>query len=141
MARRKSHSKKAGKKHTRRRKISGFNTSMVIDPLAMLAGAVIGNYAKKALKETLTFSGKDYSGAAVMVAGILLPKVSKEPIVKALGNGMIVSGGLSTVAVFMPSFPINGIDMIGYADVPTIGRIDAIGTPMSFQDSENEFGY
>jgi len=141
MARKKSkrvgaaHSKKASK----RKRVSGVKFD-AISPVLLIAGAIAGNYAKQALKETLTIKGKDYSGAAVLVAGVVMPMVMKEPMLKSFSNGLIVSGGLSTLATFVPQIPINGLDTIGAIDM--VGAVnvetDTIGMPNSFIEATEE---
>lgn len=152
-------SKKSGKTTTRRRRSSRVGKIDFIEPLALVGGAIAGNYIKKALGETLTFGGsattpgKDYSGAAVLVAGVLLKSYGKTPMIKGLADGMIVSGGISTIHTLIPSLPINGVDMIGlpavnviqgYLGPRTINGVDMIGGPQeqnSWSEPFNEHSF
>jgi len=117
-----------------------------MEPVGLIAGAIAGNFVKKAIGDKVTFGGKDYSGLAVLAAGIFLPKFVKSPTMKSIGSGMIVSGGVSAIAEFIPSLPINGIDMIGTNSVNVIGAIDQIGayeTPQGtiVDESESVYSY
>jgi hypothetical protein len=146
--------KKSKKGAPRRRRSARVGKIDFMQPLALVGGAIAGNYVKKALGETLTFGGKDYSGAGVLVAGVLLRTYGKTPLMKGLGDGMIVSGGISTIHTFIPSLPINGVDMIGLSPVNviqgylgphTINGVDMIGQPqeqiLSYMEPENEHAF
>lgn len=149
--------KKSKKGAPRRRRSARVGKIDFMQPLALVGGAIAGNYVKKALGETLTFGKtepKDYSGAAVLVAGVLLRTYGKTPLMKGLGDGMIVSGGISTIHTFIPSLPINGVDMIGLSPVNviqgylgpnTINGVDMIGQPQeriqSYMEPENEYAF
>lgn len=142
--RKKSH--KVGKP-SRRRRSSKVGAINVIEPLGLLAGAIAGNFIKKTIGDKLTVQGKDLSGVAVAAAGVFLPKFVKSPIMKSVGNGMLVSGGLSAIQTFVPSFPINGIDMIGGGPFSpsTISQVDQIGAYIKngtvVDESFNEYSY
>lgn len=125
-----SRKRKTTKKTTRRRRIGSAGLS-VTEPAAMIGGAVAGKYLQDMLGDMLTIGGKDYSGAAVLAIGVFLPKIAgKSPVVKSIGNGMIVAGGLSTLKTFVPSLPINGIDQIGYLpQYQAVNGVDEIGSP------------
>lgn len=145
--------KKSKKGAPRRRRSARVGKIDFMQPLALVGGAIAGNYIKKALGETLTFGGKDYSGAGVLVAGVMLKQYGKSPMMKGLGDGMIVCGGISTIHTFIPSLPINGVDMIGlppvgviqgYLGPRTINGVDMIGGAMeqtSWSDSVNEHSF
>lgn len=143
---RKSH-KKHGKKHRRRRhhSMNGVKGAAMTSA-GLVAGAIAGNYVKSMLSGKLTVGGKDLSGAAVLAVGILLPKVAKSPIMKSIGDGMIVSGGVSTLATFVPQIPINGIDTIGTVDqigAYTVGAVTPVSTigETIVNESYDEFAY
>jgi hypothetical protein len=145
MARRKK-SHKVGKAKTGRRRSHKMGAVNFMEPLGLLAGAIAGNFVKKTLGDKLTIQGKNMSGVAVLAAGIFLPKFVKSPIMKSVGSGMIVSGGLSAISTFVPTFPINGIDMIGESYSPnTISRVDVIGAYTQgdtvVDESMNEYSY
>lgn len=122
--------KKTTRKTTRRRRIGSAGLS-VTEPVAMIGGAIAAKYVQDMLGNMLTIGGKDYSGVGIAAMGIFLPKVAgKSPIVKAIGNGMIVAGGLSAAKTFIPSLPINGIDQIGYLpQYQAVNGVDEIGSP------------
>lgn len=144
MARRK-HKSKVGK--VRRRRHSSHKMGDIkgtaMSGAGLVAGAIAGNYAKKALGATLTFSGKDYSGAAVLALGLFGPKFVKSPMLKSVFDGMIVSGGISTLHEFMPTLPINGVDTIGQVDTIgayTVQGVQTIGETI-VNESYDEYGY
>lgn len=142
MARKRKHKVgKVSRKRHRSTRMGGIQSNLM-SGAGLVAGAIAGNYAKKALGETLTFSGKDYSGAAVLALGLFGPKFVKSPMLKSVFDGMIVSGGISTLHTFIPTLPINGLDAIGMVD--TIGAYTVQGindTPTIVNESYNEFSY
>lgn len=137
--------KKAGK--SRRRRPSMMGAINFTAPAGLIVGAIAGNFVKKTLEGKLTVGGKDLTGPAVLVAGMLLPKFMKSPMGKAIGDGMIVSGGVTTIAEFIPAIPINGVDVIGLLSPATVQGVDVIGvTPVMpeqtiYPESENQFSY
>ena len=124
--------KKHGKTHRRRRHHTmGGVKGAAMNSLGLVAGAIVGNYVKSGLSGKLSVGGKDLSGVAVLAAGIFLPKFVKSPIMQSVGNGMVVSGGVSTLATFVPQIPINGIDMIGQVDTIgaySVGAVSPVST-------------
>lgn len=125
-----SRKRKSTKKTSRRRRIGSAGFS-VTEPVAMVGGAIAAKYLQDKLGDMLTVGGTDYSGVGILALGIFLPKVAgKSPIVKSIGNGMIVAGGLSAAKTFIPSLPINGIDQIGYLpQYQAVNGVDEIGSP------------
>ena len=124
--------KKHGKTTRRRRhhKMAGVKGA-AMQSLGLVAGAIAGNYVKKALDGKLTVGGKDLSGVAVLAAGMFGPRFVKSPMMKSVFDGMVVSGGVSTIATFVPAIPINGIDTIGAVDTIgayTVGAVEPIST-------------
>ena len=148
MARRKS--KKIGKVRSRRTRRVGDVKGTVISSAGLIVGAIAGNYLKDKLAETLTIKATDpkktdmnLSGVAVLAIGMFGPKFVKSPMLKSVFDGMIVSGGVSTVSTFFPTLPMNGIDEIGRVD--TIGAYVVQGIPTIGEtivnESYDEFAY
>lgn len=145
MARRKH--KKIGKvRHRRSSHRMGGVKGTVMSGAGLVAGAIAGNYVKSFLGDKLTVGGKDMSGVAVLALGLFGPKLVKSPAMKSVFDGMIVSGGVSTLATFVPAIPINGIDMIGRVDTIgayTVGAVQSVNTigESIENDSFNEYAY
>ena len=145
MARRKH--KKIGKvRHRRSSHRMGGVKGTVMNGAGLVAGAIAGNYVKSFLGDKLTVGGKDMSGVAVLALGLFGPKLVKSPAMKSVFDGMIVSGGVSTLSTFVPAIPINGIDMIGRVDTIgayTVGAVQSVNTigESIENDSFNEYAY
>lgn len=142
MARRKK--SKIGKVHHRRRpshRMAGVKGT-VMSSAGLIAGSIAGNYVKQALGDKLTVGGKDLSGVAVLALGMFGPRFVKSPMLKSVFDGMIVSGGVSTLATFVPSLPINGLDAIGQVDQIGAYTVQGINDePTIVNESYNEFSY
>ena len=142
MARRKK--SKVGKVHHRRRpsnRMAGVKGT-VMSSAGLVAGAIAGNYVKQALGDKLTVGGKDLSGVAVLALGMFGPRFVKSPMLKSVFDGMIVSGGVTTLATFVPSLPINGLDAIGQVDQIGAYTVQGINDePTIVNESYNEFSY
>ena len=149
MARRKkSKVGKVSRRRHRSHRMGGIQGNLM-SSAGLIAGAIAGNYAKDALKDTFTFGGKtdptkavDYSGVAVLALGLFGPKFVKSPMLKSVFDGMIVSGGISTIHTFMPTLPINGLDAIGQVDQIGAYTVQGINDePTIVNESINEFSY
>lgn len=142
MARRKK--SKVGKVHHRRHrshKMAGVKGT-VMSSAGLVAGAIAGNYVKQALGDKLTVGGKDLSGVAVLALGMFGPRFVKSPMLKSVFDGMIVSGGVTTLSTFVPALPINGLDAIGQVDQIGAYTVQGINDePTIVNESYNEFSY
>jgi hypothetical protein len=142
MARRKK--SKIGKVHHRRHRsnrMAGVKGT-VMSSAGLVAGAIAGNYVKQALGDKLTVGGKDLSGVAVLALGMFGPRFVKSPMLKSVFDGMIVSGGVTTLATFVPALPINGLDAIGQVDQIGAYTVQGINDePTIVNESYNEFSY
>lgn len=107
--------KSGGKSRRRRSRMSGIGENdRLMRGVAITAGVVAANYIKGFVKQYATIGGKDYSGAAPFIIGVLMPKISKNPIALAAADGMMAEGGASLAAVFLPSLPGMGrVDQVG----------------------------
>jgi hypothetical protein len=141
MARKRKH--KIGKVRHRRssHKMAGVKGT-VMSSAGLVAGAIAGNYVKQALGDKLTVGGKDLSGVAVLALGMFGPRFVKSPMLKSVFDGMIVSGGVTTLATFVPALPINGLDAIGQVDQIGAYTVQGINDePTIVNESYNEFSY
>lgn len=110
MARRK---KATAKKHTvkRRRRsrmgaISSDTKSLLMQTVGGIAGAVVGSYVGRAVKDMIVETSatmEDYApyidGGVQVVAGFFLPKIIKKssPLLKGMQAGLLINGGLTIV--------------------------------------------
>lgn len=117
MARRKKHAKKT---HRRRRSHMGAvpkNAIMTI--LGITAGAVVGRMvAKKALPNV---DEKIKNAGVIVLGAMVMPKVMKSDLGRAIGNGMVAAGGVGLAGSFLPA--IAGTDdMIEFP--VTVGEVE-----------------
>lgn len=118
--------KKASRKTTRRRKMSGIGAvgSMASSVLYAVAGGVMAGAVTKYLPASLN----DKVKSAVPVAvGLFLPKFLKGNAGAGIGAGMVAVGGLKLIQSFGVLNGIAGIDQPGY-QVPAISGNYAPGT-------------
>ena len=119
--------KKTNKVRRRSRRSIGFGaSSMLMDVLGVTAGAVI---AKKIPKMLPNMDAK-ITNAAAVVAGVVAPKFIKNPLVAAVGQGMIAVGGVGLVGSFLPALGAADEVLIlsGTDDINTVNGIDEIST-------------
>jgi hypothetical protein len=118
--------------HTKRRhsSVGAKAGSMIMDIAGVVAGAVIAKQLNKVLK----FDAKVLA-AGKIVAGVMLPKFIKNPLVAGIGEGMIAIGGTELIGAFVPSLAgtddvvlLSGLDNIGNYDM---SGIDTIGADVS----------
>lgn len=115
--------KKRGGSRRRRRigaspKVNIQSTALKIGG-AILASKLQGMLAKDPTK-TLLVNVSPFIG---LVGGIVLPKVSKNAVVKDLADGMLIAGGISTLKKFAPGIVgdftmvpvVNGTRRLSYA--------------------------
>jgi hypothetical protein len=110
--------KKTGthRRPSRRRSIGGTATGQLMDVAGLIGGALIA----KQLPKLLTSLDPKIMSAGVVVAGVMLPKFVKSPLMKSVGDGMITVGGLQLVGSFVPA--LAGVD-----DVVLLSGLDEIG--------------
>jgi len=113
--------RKGAKRTTRRRRVSGIGKMDFMQPIGLVLGVVAGNMVKPMLSKFLTFSGKNFSGVAVMGGGMYLKTKVTSPFMKAVSDGLTASGGITTVHEFLPMVPINGLNEIGMNSYATNG--------------------
>lgn len=117
--------KKASRKTSRRRRVSGIGAvgSMASSVLYAVAGGVMAGAVVKYLPSTLN----DKVKAAVPVAvGLFLPRFVKGNAGAGIGAGMVAVGGLKLFSSLVPSLAIGQIDMPGY-QVPAISGYNNAG--------------
>lgn len=121
--------RKHKKTHSRRRRrVGAVGMSSALTKVGGLAagaagGAFLSSVIKKALGTTTTIP-KQVPSAAVIAAGIFLPKFLKGPMGENIGAGMIAIGSAQLVSSFIA---LPGISGIGYRAVPKIQQ--TVGAP------------
>jgi len=118
MARRKKHAKKT---HHRRRRshMAGVPKGALTTILGITAGAVVGRMVAKKLLPSV--DEKIKNAGVVVLGALVMPKVMKSELGRAIGNGMIASGGIGLAGSFLPA--IAGTeDMIEFP--VRVGEID-----------------
>lgn len=103
MARRK---KSAKRRTSRRRSVSGMPKGALVSTLGIIAGAVAGRLVSKKLLPNVDEKIKD--AGVIAIGALLMPKILKSDLGRAIGNGMIAAGGAGLVGAFVPS--IAGVD-------------------------------
>jgi len=136
MARKRHHKRKS---HSRRRKMSGMGSGVIMEVVGITAGAAIGRIVSNKLFPTMNASLK--SAAVLGIGAFLMPKLIKGSMGANLGAGMIASGGLGV---------LQGTGVLGAIDdamegFPSVGAIQDIGTidysdEMSGLEADDEMG-
>lgn len=67
--------------------------------LGIVAGAIAGKFVVKQFPQM----DDKIKNAGVLALGIFLPKFAKGDFIKAVGNGMIATGGVGLAANFLPA--------------------------------------
>jgi len=118
MARRKKHTRK----HTRRRRhsgMAGMPKGALTSTLGIIAGAVAGRLVAKKLLPNVDEKIKD--AGVIAIGALVMPKILKSDLGRAIGNGMIAAGGAGLVGSFVPS--IAGVD--DYMEFPVqVGEVE-----------------
>lgn len=117
MAKRKKHAKKSHKR--RRSHMGAVPKNAVTTILGITAGAIVGRMvAKKVLPNV---DEKIKNAGVVVIGAVVMPKLLKSDLGRAIGNGMIASGGIGLAGSFLPA--IAGTeDMIEFP--VTVGEIE-----------------
>jgi len=98
MARRKKHTKKHATHRRRSKRMSGVSSG-ITDALLAIGGGVAARFVSNTINGTSLSDGyKKYLAAGAPIAvGLLLPRFIKNPMVHAIGAGMVTVGGLELV--------------------------------------------
>lgn len=94
--------RKHKKRHSRRRsRIGAAPKGMITSILGIAAGAVVGRMVAKKLLPNVDERIKN--AGVVVLGSMVMPKVIKSDLGRAIGNGMIASGGVGLVGSFLPA--------------------------------------
>lgn len=136
MAKRRSRSKKSTR---RRRRVGGASNDLLMTIVGGVAGAVGGkllaNVAAKALPSLSPTVQKWGVAAAQAVGGYYLAKKGKPGLMKGIGVGLAISGGMNVANnLGLPGMgrvpvmiPTRGGLVGGFSDVPRLGAITPNG--------------
>ena len=90
------------KKHTRRRsRMGAAPKGMLTSILGIAAGAVVGRLVAKKLLPNI--DEKIKNAGVVVIGSMVMPKVLKSELGRAIGNGMIASGAVGLTSSFLPA--------------------------------------
>jgi len=122
--------KSATKKRTfRRRKgigaLPGMKglTGSLMNVAGAIGGAVAASYVENKLLEKMFVDKPAIKSGIVMAGGIVLESMMKTPILKSIGNGMAITGGLSLAKKLVPGLAgIGEYEMTSLMEDITIGE-------------------
>jgi hypothetical protein len=90
------------KKHTKRRsRIGAAPKGMLTSILGIAAGAVVGRMVAKKLLPNV--DEKIKNAGVIVLGAMVMPKVMKSDLGRAIGNGMIAAGGVGLAGSFLPA--------------------------------------
>lgn len=119
MAYKRAKKRKSAPKRRKRIGAMGGKNLNIMSALTVVGGAVIGRYLVKAVN--VPNINDNIKNAAVLAAGLFMPKLIKSDMGKSIGAGMVAAGGIGLVSTFLPkiagvedtlSFPmvVSGMD-------------------------------
>lgn len=127
---------------TPRRRVGAAGGGLIMDVLGITAGAIVARKVDSFLPNL----NPTIRNAAKVAVGVALPKFVKNPMIKAVGDGMIAVGGAGLVGGLVPALgatdevlvisgadeinEVNGIDEIGQADINEVNGIDELSEEM-----------
>jgi hypothetical protein len=130
------------KRTSRRRKGMGALPGMkgitgsLMNVAGAIGGAVAASYVEKKLMEKMFTDKPAIKSGIVMAGGILLESIIKTPLLKSLGNGMAIAGGLSLAKTLVPG--LNGIgeyEMTSLMEDITIGEDTTLAEDITIGDT------
>ncbi len=109
--------RKGKKKSHRRRRVGAVHpgiTNMLMQTGGIVAGAVGAAFVNSAVKKSMSTAPAFTGGAVAIAAGVALPYfVRGNPIVAAVGTGMVAAGGLFILNETILSIPgISGLPVM-----------------------------
>lgn len=127
MARRRA-KKTVKRRSSRRRSVGAVGANMLMEIGGIVAGAVVAKQLNKMLK----FDPKILAAGKV-VAGVMLPKFVKNPLMAGIGQGMIAVGGVELVGSFVPALGAadDVVLLSGDMDYDQMSGLDQIGSDIS----------
>ena len=122
--------KKTSRPASRRRgRVSGFGGANTQELLGLALGAVAVPYVDDLLEKAKITDNKIKAAIKAGAAIILLPKLSKSPMVKSVGNGMIAVSALQLAAslkLYKDGAGIGATDDDIYVDMSSVSGVDDV---------------
>jgi len=109
-------------------KVKGL-TSGLMEVAGAVGGAVAASYVTNKLLDKFMPTTPAAKHGAVMVGGLLLDSMMKQPILKNVGKGMAIAGGLNLAKTLVP-----GIAGITDGDVTSIMEDITLGEDVIAED-------
>ncbi len=101
--------RKAKKTTRRRRRVSGFGQNLDLQGIALaIGGAVLANVAKTQLAKSTNTTAQKAAPYVGLIAGIVLPMLVKQPMVRQVSIGLAAAGGVEALKA---AKVISGLDM------------------------------
>ena len=100
--------KKAKRITRRRRRVSGIKDVDMMGIALAVGGAVLANVAKTQLAKSTNTTAQKAAPYVGLIAGIVLPMVVKNPMVKQVSIGLAAAGGVEALKA---AKVISGLDM------------------------------
>lgn len=98
-------------------------TGSLMNVAGAIGGAVAASYVENKLLEKMFVEKPAIKSGLVMVGGILLESMIKMPLLKSVGNGMAIAGGLSLAKTLVPGLKgIGEYEMTSLMEDITIGE-------------------
>jgi hypothetical protein len=93
--------------HRRHRRVSGIKDIDITQIALVVGGAIAGRILNNKLAASTNTTFSKLAPYSSMIAGIVIPMVSKQPMMKALSMGLIAVGGVN---VLVSMHVISGIE-------------------------------
>jgi hypothetical protein len=98
-------------------------TGSLMNVAGAIGGAVAASYVENKLLEKMFVDKPAIKSGIVMAGGIVLESMMKTPILKSIGNGMAITGGLSLAKKLVPGLAgIGEYEMTSLMEDITIGE-------------------
>jgi hypothetical protein len=130
------------KRTSRRRKGMGALPGMkgltgsLMNVAGAIGGAVAASYVENKLLEKMFIDKPAIKSGLVMAGGILIESMIKMPILKSVGNGMAIAGGLSLAKTLVPGLKgIGEYEMTSLMEDITIGEDTTLAEDITIGDT------
>jgi len=111
-------------------------TGSLMNVAGAIGGAVAASYVEKKLMEKMFTDKPAIKSGIVMAGGIFLESIMKTPLLKSLGNGMAIAGGLSLAKTLVPGLAgIGEYEMTALMEDITIGENLTIAEDVTIGDT------
>jgi hypothetical protein len=98
-------------------------TGSLMNVAGAIGGAVAASYVENKLLQKMFVDKPAIKSGIVMAGGIVLESIMKQPLLKSVGNGMAITGGLSLAKKLIPGLAgIGEYEMTSLMEDITIGE-------------------